>query len=442
MSNNYEFHIVLDGAYPWVDYAGKRKSNFIDLPTENYDSILGQRALEDQLETAIAAEDLGYDGIIYSEQHNGPIGLLGNPMLGGAYVAARTKKIRIGVIGAIMNDYLTPLRLAEEITSLDLMSRGRLNVGLPMGHGMQHHSIGAMNPAKVRARFREAHDLLMKALTDPGPFEWQGDFFNIPYVNLWPKPLQTPHPPVFIPGGGSVETLQLVAKHRYNYLAVLSPRPVLAKTMQRLRDLCEEEGYTADPMQLTMTVGVHVAETDKQARQEAEAHDLWVYQNFFKSPFHDNFPPGYISPQSLRGMLAGGYRSKPMNELSWDELHHNGWVIAGSPETVAAQIQELAEEIGAGRIVLGMNNGSKPKWLAMKSMTMFAEEVIPRLRKGGSPVWKDQHSPGYDTASEFGARRPEHVQPPVATLGDGLIDVTRAHVEDLRVPIEAWPPAE
>lgn len=437
----YEFHVVLDGAYPFVPYAGKRRSNFVDLPTEHYDPILGQRALEDQLETAIALEELGFDGVVVSEQHNGPIGLLGNPMLAGAYVAARTKRLRIGVIGPIMNDYLTPLRLAEEIASLDLMCRGRLNIGLPMGHGMQHHSIGAMNPARVRARFREGHDLLIKALTEPGPFEWNGDFFNVPYVNLWPKPLQTPHPPVFIPGGGSVETLQLVARHRYTYLAVLSPREVLAKTMQRFRDLCEQEGYEPDPMQLAMNVGVHVAETDRQARLEAEAHDLWVYQNFFRSPQHDNFPPGYVSSQSLRGMLAGGYRSKPMHELTWDELHANGWVIAGSPETVAAELTELAQEIGASRLVLGMNNGSKPRWMAMKSLTMFAEEVIPRMRAGGAPVWRRAESPGYETNAEYGAKRPAAPQPPVATFGDGLVDVERAHIEELRVPVEEWPPA-
>lgn len=436
---DYEFNVILDGAYPEVPYAGKRKSNFIDLPNRHYDSTLGQRVLEDQLETLIALEDLGYDGAVMSEQHNGPIGVLGNPMLAGAYLAARTKRIQIGVIGSIINAYETPVRLAEEIATVDTMSRGRLTVGLPMGHGMQYHSVGVMNPAKARGRYREAHDLLIAAMTHPGPFEWNGEFFQIPYVNLWPKPLQKPHPPIFIPGGGSVETLQLVAKHHYTYMAVLNPRPVFLKNLAKFRELCREEGYEASPTQIAQVVAVHVAETDKQARQESEAHDLWQYQNFFRSPMHDNFPPGYISPQSLRGILGGGYRSKPMNELSFDELVDMGWVIAGSPETVASKLQEQLEEAGAGRVILGINAGSKSRWMTMKSLTMFAEEVIPRLRPGGRPQWVGRELAGYETASEYGSRKPHDAPVPTVTLGDGLVDVTRAHLDDTREVIEAWP---
>ncbi len=441
--SDYEFHVVLDGAYPRVPYAGKRKSNFVDLPNTHYDRVVGQRVLEDQLETARALEELGYDGVIVSEQHNGPIGVLGNPMLAGAWIAARTQRLKIGVVGSIVNDYLTPVRLAEEIATVDTMSRGRLFVGLPMGHGMQYHSTGVMNPALGRARFREAHELLIRAMTEPGPFEFQGEFFHVPYVNLWPRPLQEPHPPIWIPGGGSVETLRLVAKHRYTYLAVLSPRPALLKTAQRLRDLCREAGYEADRKQIVQGVAVHVAESDRQARREVEAHELWVYQNFFRSPMHDNFPPGYTSAESLASMMAGGYRSKPLSELRYDDLVDMGWLVAGSPETVAARLKELIDELGAGRVVLAMNNGSKPRWLAMKSLTMFAEEVIPRLRPGGEATWKRADLAGYETNAEFGARRPADDVPPMAAgVVDGaLVDVSTAHVEELRQPLEPWPPA-
>jgi len=437
--SGYELFALMDGAYPHVPYAGRRKSNYVDLPNAHFDPVLGQRVVEDQLELTIELERLGFDGAVVSEQHNGPIGSFGNPMLAGAYIAARTSRIRICMLGPIMNDYLTPLRLAEEIATLDVMSRGRLVIGLPMGHGMQYHSIGAMNPARARARFREAHDLLVKALTEREPFEWRGDFFDVPYVNLWPRPLQTPHPPVMIPGGGSLETLQLVAERRYTYMAVLSPRPVMARTMQRLRELCEEQGYEPEPTQIAVNVEVHVAETDAQARREWEAHDLWQYQNFFLSPAHDNFPPGYVSAQSLRGILQGGYRSKPLHELSFDELVEHGWVVAGSPETVAAKLVELGDELGAGRFVLGFNAGSAPRWLALKSMTLFAEEVIPRLRAGGAPAAAPLA--GYETNAEYGARRPADAPRPLANLGDGLVDVSTAHVDELRTVVQPWPVA-
>jgi len=439
--HDLDFYVLLDGAYPWVPYAGKRKSNYIDLPNAHYDRVLGQRVLEDQLETLALLESLGYDGAMVSEQHNGPIGVLGNPLIAGAWLAARTTRIRIAVVGAIINDYLTPIRMAEEIATVDTMTRGRLDVGLPVGHGMQYHSTGVMNPAHARARYREAHELLIKAMTEPGPFEWHGEYFQIPYVNLWPKPLQEPHPPIFIPGGGSAETLELVAKHRYVYQSVLSPRPALLKTYQRFRDLCEQEGYSADPKQLAQVIEIHVAETDEQARLESEGHSLWQYQNFFRSPMHDNFPPGYTSPQSLAAMASGGYRSRPMNELRWEDLVENHWLIAGSPETVAARLRESVEESGAGRVVLGFNAGSKSRWLTQKSLTMFAEEVIPRLRPSGVPAWRHQRLVGYETNAEYGAGRPAAPPRPTAAgmVDGGLVDVSSAHIEDLRSPLEPWP---
>jgi alkanesulfonate monooxygenase SsuD/methylene tetrahydromethanopterin reductase-like flavin-dependent oxidoreductase (luciferase family) len=428
---DYEFYAMLDGGYANVPFAPKRKSNYIDLPNSRYDRSRGQRVIEDQLELLVACEELGYDGIVVSEQHNGPIGLLGNPMVAGAWLAARTKRIPILVHGAIINAYATPVRMAEELALVDTLSRGRLIIGLPMGHGMQYHSVGVMNPATGRARYREAHELLIKALTEPGPFEWNGEFFQIPYVNLWPKPIQRPHPEIFVAGGGSIETLQFIARHRYSYQAVMNPRKVMLGNMDRLRDLCLKEGYEASPKQIVAFVNIHVAETDKQARRD---------QNFFRSAMHDNFPPGYISTRSLQGVLAGGYRSRPMSELTFDELLDNGWAIAGSPETVAPRLEEWLEELGAGRVIAYTSAGSKPRWLATKSMTLFAEEVIPRLRKGGRPAWMDKHLPAYETASEFGARKAGDAPVPAVDLGDGgLYDAQTAYLDELREPFEPWP---
>ena len=179
---DYEFNVLVETPYPNVPHAMQRKSNYIDLPNSTWDPVLGQHAIEDQLHTAVSVERLGYDGVILTEQHNGPIGQFGNPLVGLGYVAALTSRIKIGAVGPILNDYLSPIRLAEELAVLDVMSRGRLFFGLPMGHGMQYHSTGVMSPATARRRFREGHDLLMAALTQPGPFEWKGEFFNVPNV--------------------------------------------------------------------------------------------------------------------------------------------------------------------------------------------------------------------------------------------------------------------
>lgn len=431
-----EFYVHLDGAYPHVPHARERKSNFVDLSNKYYDSTVGQRVMEDQLETGVLLEQLGFDGVILTEQHNGPIGMFGNPFIAGAWMAARTSRLKIAINGALLNGYRNPVRMAEEIAALDTLSKGRLVVGLPMGHGMQHHSTGVMNPAETRERFREAHDLLFRALTEIGPFEYRGEYFHIPYVNLWPRPLQTPHPPVWVPGGGSVETLELIAKYKYTYQAVLSAPSVMQRNIEKLRGFAEGNGYELDRKQVVAVINVHVAETDRQARLEVEAHDLWMYQNFYKSPAHDNFPPGYVSPTSLRGALSGGYRSKPLDQLSFDELVENRWAIAGSPTTVAEKLQETLDFYGAGRVVLDFNVGTKHRWLAQKNLYLFAEEVLPLLREGGIPPSRSEKLPGYDTVSEYGARtlKNEPIRP-VAEIDGEYFEVRKAHIEELRTPV-------
>ncbi|HWH25125.1 MAG TPA: LLM class flavin-dependent oxidoreductase [Pseudolysinimonas sp.] len=423
-----EFFGFIDGAYKNVPWAGERKSNYIDLTNKYYDPIEGQRALSNQLDVLEDLEEYGFDGAVFSEQHNGPIGLGANPMLAGAWLAARTNRMKIVVNGPIINAYQSPVRLAEEIAILDTMTKGRLVFGLPMGHGMQHHSIG-INPATARARMAEAHDLLYAALYNDGPFEWKGDFFNIPYVNIWPRP--THKIETILPGGGSLETLQRAAKYRYCYQNALSPRASMVKTMERFRELCREEGYEPTPTQSAALFTVHVAETDAQARREVEELELWNYQNFFRSPGHDNFPPGYVSAASVRAMRGGGYRSTPVHELKYDELLENHWLIAGSPETVTRMLTESIEELGIGRALLGFTTGIKPKWLTDKSISLFAEEVMPKFRADkGKPLVTQEDMTGYRTASEYAALRRPGAHPPTAEVNGVLKDVSRSYLPD------------
>jgi len=428
-----EFYAMLDGAYPYVPPTRERRSNFIDLPNRHFDPILGQRVIQDQIGQLEFCEYLGFDGVLWSEQHSSPIGLQGNVLVGAAYLAARTSKIRLAAVGPLLNAYLTPLRLAEEAALVDLLSGGRLTLGLPMGIGAQYHGYGVMNPALARERFLEAHALFVKALTEDGPFEWKGKYFHQPYVNLWCKPLQQPYFPIFIPAAGSRESLALTARYHYTYQAVLTPRKVLLGNCERFLDLCRQEGYEADRRQIAAVIHVHVSETDGQARREAEAHLLWQYQNFFRSPFPDSFPFGHVSVESLRGMAAGaGYRSRPLESMQWDDLLAEGWLVAGSPDTVASRLRELTEEMHAGRVICTFNAGTMDRWLMNKSMTLFAEHVAPRFRPGGLPIWERERAAGPTSVSEAAARVPPDALMPMALKDGEYIDVRTAHLGDLR----------
>jgi alkanesulfonate monooxygenase SsuD/methylene tetrahydromethanopterin reductase-like flavin-dependent oxidoreductase (luciferase family) len=437
--NELEFYLFNFGSYPDVPHVDDtpRRSLYIDLPNDYYDPIRGQWYLDTYLDTLVFGEKLGFDGICTTTQMGGPIGMTPSSMLPAAFLAARTERIRIVALGPILNTYLSPMRVAEDIALLDNMSGGRLTVGLPMGHGQNWHAAGGMNPAYARQRHWEAHDLMVKAFTEPGPFEWQGEFFHVPYANLWPKPIQKPYPPVWIPAAGSKITFERCARHKYTYQTLFAPRKSMIRSIGSFREITEQFGYKADPKQVAVVLFVHVAETDAQARLEAEPHLRWVFQNMIRANQYDAFPPGHFSPESLRGFLkGGGYRNRDIGDMTYDELVEEGWALIGSPETVTDQLTELVDELGAGRVVHIADNGAMPNWMIRKSLTLMAEQVIPRFRgPGGKPIWAIEDSRPAPTHTQLGAHEAEHAALAEAevVMPDGeRQDLYTAHVADVR----------
>lgn len=437
--NNLEFYVANGGKYSYIprrDQLGK--SIFITTPNDYYDDARGQRIFEDYLEHFAFMEKLGFDGAVILEQHGGPNALVGQSIVMAAAAISRTSNMRIGTVGAILNSYRTPMRYAEEVATLDLLSNGRYFFGLPMGIGANYHGLGVMNPTYAREQFREGHEMLKRAFTENEPFAFDGKFYQTEYANLWPKPLQKPYPEVWVPAAGSKDSLSFAAQNGYTYLAVLVPWPMLLKNCQTFREQVEEAGQEWDSRRIVANAHVYVAETDKQARQEAEAHVMSLMQNSLGSPFHDSFPPGHVTIPSLRGMAAGGgYRSKDISKTTYEEGIESGQFIIGSPETVAERIEEITTKMGAGRINITGDTWTMPSWMARKSMTLFAEEVMPKFRApGGRPAWDKTERAGYRTISEYGATVgvPPFV-PQSVVEGVGPVDIRTAHIPELRVRV-------
>lgn len=427
-----EFHATCDVSYTALPRLENGQTMTIDLPTEYHRPERSQRTLEEILLTVQLLERLGLDGATLTEQHGGAVGIVGNALQAAAWVAGRTDRIRINAVGPILNAYLSPVRMAEEVAFADLVSGGRLTVGLPLGVGSQYHSYGIPNPAHARTRHREAHDLFIAALTREGPFAWHGEHYHIPHVNLWPRPVQAPHPPIWIPAAGSKESLELAAERGYTYQTVFVPWELLLKNTEVFRNLCRQHGYEPPRQQIAAFFQVYVAETDEQARREYEPMLLWQYQNVFAHPFHDSFPPGYTSEAGLRGVLGGGYRSEDADpaKMTWERLIEENWLIAGSPETVRCRLAELTDALGAGSVVI--DTSSLPLWQKEKSLTLLAEEVIPHFREpDGLPVWARHQSAGYTSITEAVAREGEPLGRPTVELpGRGRVDAFRAPVGD------------
>ena len=176
------------------------------------------------------------------------------------------------MLGNVLPIHDNPLRLAEEIAMLDVISGGRIVSGFVRGIGLESLAHNA-NPVHNRERFAEAHDLIVKAWTTPGPFRWEGKHFHYRVVNPWMVPLQKPHPPIWVPGIASPETIVWAAQHRYPYVALNTSLEVTPRLWQLYKDT-RPVGYQATSENYGYAIRVCVADTDEQAYEQGR-HFYW-----------------------------------------------------------------------------------------------------------------------------------------------------------------------
>jgi alkanesulfonate monooxygenase SsuD/methylene tetrahydromethanopterin reductase-like flavin-dependent oxidoreductase (luciferase family) len=298
-----------------------------------------------------------------------------SPNVVAGMLVRRTTRARIAILGNALPLRENPLRIAEEIAMLDVVSGGRVISGFVRGIGPEYYSI-AVNPTHSRERFYEAAELIIGAWTEPGPFPFDGRFYRYPFVNPWPRPLQRPHPPIWCPSQGSTETVEWAAARRYPYLMVFTPLSRIAQVYEEYRQACERHGYTASRYQLTVNLPVVVAPTDAAAREVARRHVLWLYHVGLRMrrPFWQ--PPGYTTEASLRRILTAGVT--PPTELGFEDLERGGYIIVGSPATVRDRLRVFADEFRAGIVCTGMYAGGHAETL--ETMQLFSEAVMPHFR--------------------------------------------------------------
>jgi alkanesulfonate monooxygenase SsuD/methylene tetrahydromethanopterin reductase-like flavin-dependent oxidoreductase (luciferase family) len=200
-------------------------------------------------------------------------------------------------------------------------------------------------------------------------------------VNPWPRPLQQPHPPIWIPGSGSVETIEWVAQHRYTFVAIpFSPLQVVKNHFDTLRAYAWEKlNYEVDPHQVGWPAFIYVAETDEQARKEFEEPVWYLAKKLLRMPREYMFPPGHTSVNSLL-RVTGENRRFITTLTSWREVEEGQYVICGSPKTVLQQLREGIKTLNCRILLTSFQLGNLPHHLALKNMELFAREVMPHLR--------------------------------------------------------------
>jgi len=246
--------------------AEKYPSMRLTFPNTYFDPAKGHDLFKRYLDEYQYAEEVGFDGLMINEHHNTPSCMDVEVNISGGILARITNRAKILMLGNMLPTSDNPPRLAEEIAMLDVISGGRIVSGFVRGIGIESWANNT-NPVHNRERFEECHDLIIKAWTTPGPFRWEGKHYQYRAVNPWMLPIQKPHPPVWVPGTGSPETVQWAAQHRYTYAAFLTPLEVAKNLFQQYREYAAADGWEAGPDKFAFMICCHVNETEEKAQE-------------------------------------------------------------------------------------------------------------------------------------------------------------------------------
>jgi alkanesulfonate monooxygenase SsuD/methylene tetrahydromethanopterin reductase-like flavin-dependent oxidoreductase (luciferase family) len=375
----FMFHLM-----PYADldmgFAERYRSVWVELPNSAYDPKKGHALYNRYLDELELAGELGFDGVAVNEHHQNAYGLMPSPVVMASALARRTA-CKIAILGSAFCLREHPLTLAEEHAMIDVITGGRLITGMVRGLGAEYFSLG-VNPAFSLSRFQEAHDLVVQAWTKPGPFAFEGRHYNFEYVNVWPRPYQQPHPPIWCPSTGSTETIQWAShpSRRYVYVQNYSPLASVVRYLNLYRETAERlHGYTARSEQIGWAAPVYVSDTDAKARDEARVHIEHLFNKLLSQPFEQLFPPGYLSAESRRNMRTHK-RSVTAGDYSVDQLIELGIILCGSPDTVRRRLSESHRTLGFQNFLGLLQFGTLPRALTERNMRLFAAEVLPALQ--------------------------------------------------------------
>ena len=393
------FHLMPYTELP-DDFRDKNPSVWVDIHSSLFDPKRAHLMYNDFMDELEYAAQCGFDAVCVNEHHSNGYGLMPSPNLIASSLARRTTDTAICVMGNSLALYNPPTRVAEEFAMIDCISGGRLIAGFPVGSPMDTCFAYGQNPSILRDRYHEAHDLVVKAWTESDTFAFNGRFNQQRYVNIWPRPIQHPHPPIWVPGGGSVETWQWCAEmdYVYCYLSYYGYK-VGRATMDGFWNEMSRLGKDRNPYRAGFLQFVGVGESRQHAMDLYGESAEYFYGKCLHIDPRFAAPPGYTTEATQRMGLesqvskAASYTDK-FNKLAreMDAIVDNGYVIIGSPDEVAEQLREVATNLNVGHLMLLLQFGNMSKDLTRYNTKLFADQVMPKL-KDHFPGWEDRWWP-------------------------------------------------
>ena len=374
----------------WHDHNGSLRVN---LPNSKCDPKVAADLFHRYYDEWVLCDELGLD-IMFNEHHQTATCMSSTVIVGLSVLSRITKRARLLVLGYPIGHRPDPLRVAEELSTIDVISRGRLDMGFIKGVPYEFPASN-QNPVGVMDRFWEAHDFILKAMTSHGePFNWEGEFFHYRQVNIWPRPYQQPHPPIWSTTG-TPSNARVLGERGY-VMATLG-------TGYNTRPLYDvyRQGYVCKgrpapgPDRFAYLGLVAVADNEQEARRRGKLVAEYLSSSaIVHLPFRN--PPGFLSVEDNARMLKGHTpprsltkdgRVVDMRTGSIQDLIDAGILFCGTPDQAYQQIVEFCDYCGGmGNLLMMGHAGFLTHEDTVDNLTLFSKEVLPRLREYKQPV--------------------------------------------------------
>jgi alkanesulfonate monooxygenase SsuD/methylene tetrahydromethanopterin reductase-like flavin-dependent oxidoreductase (luciferase family) len=366
-------HLRVDGHLPYP------------MEKKYFDPKVAVKTYAEHLDAWVELERLGYDGVAFNEHHVTPYGLMNSPNLIAASAAQRTRKLKLLMYGNLLPLH-EPLRLAEEIAMLDCLSNGRIICGIARG-APREYRVFNVPLEESRARFDECYEIMRQAWTKES-FSFAGRFHSYRDVAIWPRPVQQPHPPVWMPVSRSKDSIEWAAANDIPITPGIGSGPAREDTVRYYATCLAARGRKITPDHINITIDAYVADSKQQAMDEYGPYALYFHNVLFNfdhirfsevGAYHSDSAAAHLRPELRSAAFDDSIRAR---DVTMDEIVKRAETSAwGPPKLVADRIIAEAEQLGAGTILVSMNRGAMPQDMFLNQIRRFGTEVLPILQR-------------------------------------------------------------
>ena len=354
------------------------------LGRRHFDPQVAIDTYSQHLDAWVELERYGFDGVGINEHHGTPFGLGNSPNLIAAAIARMTRKLKILVYANLLPIH-EPLRLAEELAMLDCLSNGRLIAGVARG-APREYRIFNVPMSESRGRFEECFEVIRRAWVEES-FSFDGQFYKYKDVSIWPRPVQQPHPPLWVPITSSRETIEWAAANDIAITPGVFPGQVREDTIRHYARCQARHGRKVTPRHLNVMIDCYVADSKAKAIEEYGPYILYLFNTLLKyDQVRQKDTKGYYSSTAFEHLRQGS-----KGTLAEDDTFFTQWTMdtlraaaenmpLGTPDEIVERIIAECDQAGAESVLLVCNRGHMPQEMFLNQIRRIGTEVLPRLQ--------------------------------------------------------------